>query len=195
MVEENVPPFLKNSGKGWVTAEYGMLPGSCPTRIKRNDNSGRVHEIQRLIGRSLRAVVDMERLGERTIKIDCDVLQADGGTRTASITGGFIALVLALRKLKKSGVIPEIPIRDFVAAVSVGIVSGQLLLDLKYEEDSSADMDMNVVMVGKGKFIELQGTAERNPFTRKEYDGLMTLAQKGIRELFKMQSKCLGKLV
>lgn len=187
MVEENVPPFLKNSGKGWVTAEYGMLPSSCADRIKRNNPSGRVQEIQRLIGRSLRAVVAMDRLGERTIKIDCDVLQADGGTRTASVTGGFIALALALKRLKEKGLLVEIPLRDFVAAVSVGVVAGEMLLDLNYGEDSSADMDMNVVMLGKGKFVEVQGTAEKNAFSKKEMDTLLSLAEKGIKELIDIQ--------
>lgn len=194
MVEEGVPPFLKNSGKGWVTAEYGMLPGSCPQRIRRNDTSGRVHEIQRLIGRSLRAVVDMKQLGERTVKIDCDVLQADGGTRTASITGGFIALAMALLKIEKEGLIPSIPLRDYVAAISVGVSKGQLVLDLNYVEDSSAEMDMNIVMLGNGKFVEIQGTAEGNPFTKKQMDGLTQLAEKGIRELVSIQKKNLPGL-
>ena len=195
MVEESVPPFLKNTGKGWVTAEYGMLPGSCPTRIRRNDSSGRTHEIQRLIGRSLRAVVDMSRLGERTVKIDCDVLQADGGTRTASITGGFIALALALKKLKNDGLLSDIPLKDYVAAVSVGMFEGKMLLDLKYEEDSNAEMDMNVVMVGKGEFVEIQGTAEKKTFSKKQTNELLNLAQKGIAELFVVQKKALGGIL
>ncbi len=194
MVEENVPPFLRNSGKGWVTAEYGMLPGSCSSRIRRNASSGRIYEIQRLIGRSLRAVVDMERLGERTVKIDCDVIQADGGTRTASITGGFIALALALKRLKKEGVLSHVPLQDYVAAISVGISQGKELLDLNYEEDSTADMDMNVVMVGGGKFVEIQGTAEGDPFSKSQSDALLKLAQKGIKELIAVQKKCLGEL-
>ena len=143
--EECIPPFLRNSGKGWVTAEYGMLPRSCSTRIRRENNSGRTQEIQRLIGRSLRTIVDMQKLGERTIKIDCDVIQGDGGTRTASITGGFIALTLALIKLQKKGIFLQLPLKDYVAAVSVGLFQGNRLLDLNYEEDSNADMDMNVV--------------------------------------------------
>ncbi|MCR4338202.1 MAG: ribonuclease PH [Candidatus Omnitrophica bacterium] len=192
-VEEGVPPFLKNSGKGWVTAEYGMLPRSCNQRIRRSDTSGRVHEIQRLIGRSLRSVVDMTKLGERTIKIDCDVIQGDGGTRTASITGGFIALALALKKLKKDGLLPEIPLKDHVAAISVGIYQGQNVLDLNYEEDSHADMDMNVVMVGKGEFVEIQGTAEGCPFSKKQVDDLLKLATKGIQELIAIQKKIIGK--
>lgn len=192
-VEEGVPPFLKGSGKGWVTAEYGMLPRSCNTRIRRNETSGRVQEIQRLIGRSLRAVVDMSRLGERTVKIDCDVIQADGGTRTASITGGFVALVLAFKRLQKEGSLPVVPISDYVAAVSVGIVDGKRMLDLNYGEDSNAEMDMNVVMVGQGLFIEIQGTAEKRPFAQNDWDALLNLARKGIKELLLIQKKHLGK--
>ena len=188
-VEENVPPFLKNSGTGWVTAEYGMLPRSCNTRIKRDQNSGRVQEIQRLIGRSLRAVVDMATLGERTVKIDCDVIQADGGTRTASVTGGFIALADALIKIRKAGQIKEFPLLDYVAAISVGVVKGTSCLDLKYEEDSTAEMDMNVVMVGKGDFVEVQGTAEGQPFSKSQMDQLLVLAKKGIEELLVIQKK------
>ncbi len=190
-VEENVPPFLRNSGKGWVTAEYGMLPRSTNTRLNRDKTltTGRTLEIQRLIGRSLRAVVDTSKLGERTIKIDCDVLQADGGTRTASVTGGFIALALAVKKLLKNKVLTVNPLLDSVAAVSVGIYKGQPVLDLPYEEDSAADMDMNVVMVGKGKFVEVQGTAEKDPFSKKEVDALLKLAEKGIKELIKIQKK------
>lgn len=194
MVEENVPPFLRNSGTGWVTAEYGMLPSSCGSRIRRNNPSGRIYEIQRLIGRSLRAVVDREQLGERTIKIDCDVIQADGGTRTASITGGFIALALALKRLKREGIISEMPLKDYVAAISVGIFEGKNLLDLNYEEDSRADMDMNVVMVGEGRFVEIQGTAEGVPFTKSQNDALLKLAQKGIKQLIAVQKKQLGGL-
>ncbi|MDP2653271.1 MAG: ribonuclease PH [Candidatus Omnitrophota bacterium] len=193
-VEENVPPFLKNTGNGWVTAEYGMLPRSCAQRIRRDQNSGRVQEIQRLVGRSLRAVVARDRLGERTIKVDCDVIQADGGTRTAAITGGFIALALALMKLKKDGVIPAIPLTDTVAAISVGVFGGQMMLDLNYAEDSKADMDMNVVMVGKGHFVEVQGTAEGHPFSKAQMDGLLKLAQKGIRELAVIQKQNLKGL-
>ncbi|MCK5580290.1 MAG: ribonuclease PH [Candidatus Omnitrophica bacterium] len=193
-VENGVPPFLKNSGKGWVTAEYGMLPRSCGTRIRRNNTSGRIQEIQRLIGRSLRAVVDMEQLGERTVKIDCDVIQADGGTRTASITGAFIALGLALKKLKKEGALSVLPLKDYVAAISVGVSGGQKLLDLDYQEDSSADMDMNVVMVGRGQFVEIQGTAEGEPFSKAQVDALLKFAQKGIKELVVIQKKMLGNL-
>ena len=186
-VEESVPPFLKGSGTGWVTAEYGMIPRSCSTRIQRNKDSGRTHEIQRLVGRSLRAVTDMKALGERTIWIDADVIQADGGTRTAAITGSFIALAFALQKMKKNGTISSIPLKDFVAAVSVGIFNKEVILDLSYEEDSRADVDMNVVMRGNGEFIEVQGTAERKSFTPAELDGLLSLAIKGIGELFDLQ--------
>ncbi len=195
MVEENVPPFLRNSGKGWVTAEYGMLPGSCTSRIRRNKTSGRIYEIQRLIGRSLRAVVNTGQLGERTIKIDCDVIQADGGTRTASITGGFMALALALERLKKEGILAQIPLNDYVAAISVGICQDKNMLDLNYEEDSGADMDMNVVMVGQGKFVEIQGTAEGRPFSKSQSDVLLKLAQKGIKKLIAVQKKQLGNLI
>lgn len=190
-IEENVPPFLKNSGKGWVTAEYGMLPRSTNTRMNREKTltTGRTLEIQRLIGRSLRAVIDTHKMGERTIKIDCDVLQADGGTRTASVTGGYIALALAVKKLLKTGVLTVNPLTDTVAAVSVGIFKGQPVLDLPYEEDSGADMDMNVVMVGKGKFVEIQGTAEKDPFSKKNMDQLLKLAEKGIKELKAIQKK------
>lgn len=191
-IEENVPPFLKNSGTGWVTAEYGMLPRSCVTRIQREKISGRTMEIQRLIGRSLRAVIDTDILGERTVKIDCDVIQADGGTRTTSITGGFIALGLALMKIKKQGLISQIPLTDYVAAVSVGILQDQFLLDLNYAEDSKADIDMNIVMVGKGKFVEIQGTAEHKPFSKSQMDKLLELAKGGIDELFEIQKENLG---
>ncbi len=192
-VEEKVPPFLRNTGKGWVTAEYGMLPRSCQTRMRRESSagkpSGRTQEIQRLIGRSMRSVVDLEKLGERTIWIDCDVIQGDGGTRTASITGSFIALRDAILSLKKAGIITECPIRDYVAAVSVGIADGRSCLDLNYEEDSEADVDMNVIMTGKAKIVEVQGTAEKTPFTKDELDRLLLLAQKGIKELIAMQYK------
>lgn len=194
-VEENVPPFLRNKGTGWVTAEYGMLPRSCATRMRRDKaaGSGRTQEIQRLIGRSLRGVIDLDKLGERTVKIDCDVIQADGGTRTAAITGGFIALVLALKKIRKQGLINTIPLFDYVAAISVGIYKKTPLLDLNYVEDSNADMDMNVVMVGGGKFIEVQGTAEGKPFSKTEMDKLLDLAKKGIKELVAIQEKYVGK--
>ncbi len=191
-VEESVPPFLKGSGTGWVTAEYGMLPRSCSTRVARDKNNGRQQEIQRLVGRSLRGVVDMTKMGERSIRIDCDVIQADGGTRTASITGGFVALVAAFQKLRKSGLITTIPITRYVAAISVGIWQDNLILDLAFEEDSKAEMDMNVVMLNSGEFVEIQGTAEGKPFTKAEADELLELAQKGIKELFAFQKKALG---
>ncbi|MBU4345739.1 MAG: ribonuclease PH [Candidatus Omnitrophica bacterium] len=186
-VEESVPQFLKGTGTGWVTAEYGMLPRSCQTRIPRTRDSGRSREIQRLIGRSLRAVIALKDMGERTIWIDCDVIQADGGTRTASITGSFIALCLALDKLKKEGLIRKIPIKDFVAATSVGISGGDLLLDLSYAEDSRADVDMNIVMTAKGEFIEIQGTAERKAFGKDQMDKMLVLAEEGVRELIEIQ--------
>ncbi|MDD5027623.1 MAG: ribonuclease PH [Candidatus Omnitrophica bacterium] len=194
-VEESVPPFLKGSGTGWVTAEYGMLPRSCGSRIPRGKDSGRTYEIQRLVGRSLRTVTEMKSLGERTIWLDCDVIQGDGGTRTAAITGSFIALVDALSKLKKSGLLRDIPVKDYVAATSVGIVNKELLLDLCYEEDSKAEVDMNVVMTGKGEFIEIQGTAERQPFAKDKMDKMLGLAQKGIEELFSIQRKLVGDLI
>jgi len=190
-VDENVPPFLKGSGNGWVTAEYGMLPRSCQTRIQRNKDSGRTFEIQRLVGRSLRAVTDMSRMGERTVWIDCDVIQGDGGTRTASITGSFIALMEAFNKIKKNGLLQNIPVKDFVAATSVGLIKGEAVLDLNYEEDSRADVDMNIVMVSKKEFIEIQGTAERMTFSRDKMDELLNLAQKGILELIEVQKNSL----
>ena len=192
-VEEGVPPFLKGKGQGWVTAEYGMLPRSCTQRINREKGggSGRTQEIQRLVGRSLRAIVDMKKLGERTVKIDCDVIQGDGGTRTASITGGYIALVMALKKIKKAGLIMAWPVTEQVAAISVGMKDGKALLDLNYVEDSGADVDMNIVMVGSGKFVEVQGTAEQQAFSKKDMDAMLRLAQKGILELFLMQNKVL----
>jgi len=194
-IEESVPPFLKGTGTGWVTAEYGMLPRSCQTRIKRGKDSGRVYEIQRLVGRSLRAICDMKPIGERTIWIDCDVIQADGGTRTASITGSFIALADALNKLKKGSLINKIPVKDFVAATSVGIVNADLLLDLTYEEDSKAEVDMNIVMTGAGEFIEIQGTAERKTFNKDQADKLLTLAKKGIEELIDIQKNLLKDIL
>lgn len=192
-VDEKVPPFLKGKGKGWLTAEYSMLPGSCQERIMRESAkgklTGRTQEIQRLIGRSLRAVVDLEQLGERTIVLDADVLQGDGGTRTASITGCFIALALAVEKLKKKGLLKKSPIRDYVAAISVGIIDGQPMLDLCYQEDSRADVDMNVVMTSAGKFIEVQGTAEHEAFSQPQMDKMLTLAKKGIAQLITLQKK------
>ena len=195
-VEERVPPFLRDSGKGWVTAEYGMLPRATNTRTDREaargKQSGRTQEIQRLIGRSLRAVVDLSSLGSRTIHLDCDVLQADGGTRTAAITGAFVALHDAVSGLKAKGLLAASPIRDFVAAVSVGIYSGTPVLDLDYAEDSACGSDVNVVMTGAGGFVEVQGTAEGAPFSRAELDSLLGLAQRGIAELIAHQRRTLG---
>ena len=193
-VEEGVPPFLKGSGKGWVTAEYGMLPRSCTSRIRREKASGRTEEIQRLVGRSLRAVIDMDKLGERTIRIDCDVLQGDGGTRTASITGGFIALALALQWMKSKKMIVEMPLKDFIAAVSVGVYQGVNVLDLNYAEDSRAEVDMNVVMVGCGEFVEVQGTGEGGTFSETQLKALLVLARRGIKELLNLQKKHLPAL-
>ncbi|UCH11999.1 MAG: ribonuclease PH [Candidatus Omnitrophota bacterium] len=194
-VIDGVPPFLKNSGKGWVTAEYGMLPRSCKMRTPRESSrgkmGGRTNEIQRLIGRSLRAVVDTSVLGERTIWIDCDVIQGDGGTRAASITGAFIALADALRRMRKDGLIEDLPLADYVASVSVGIVNGKIILDLTYREDSQADVDMNIVMTEKGKFIEIQGTAEGRPFTKTDMDHMLELAKKGIEKLIRKQKEVL----
>ena len=195
-VEEGVPPFLKGKGRGWLTAEYGMLPRATNTRMRRESaegkQSGRTQEIQRLIGRSLRAVADPVVLGERTIRVDCDVLQADGGTRCASITGACIALADAIGWCRAKGLVAVNPLTDFVAAVSVGIVGGTPLLDLDYAEDSGCDTDMNVVMTGAGGFVELQGTAEGAPFSRKEMDALVGLAERGIRELIAAQRAALG---
>ncbi len=195
-VEEKVPPFLKGSNTGWITAEYGMLPRSCLSRTSRESTQGKVrgrtHEIQRLIGRSLRAVVDLGKLGERTIWIDCDVVQADGGTRCAGITGGFIALANCLRVLKKDKIISQLLLKDFVAALSVGILDGHSILDLSYEEDSRAEVDMNVVMTGKGEFIEIQGTAEGAPFSKTDMDKLLSLAKEGIEELVEIQKEVLN---
>ena len=197
-LEDRVPPFLRNSGKGWITAEYGMLPGSSHVRIARESSrgkiGGRTHEIQRLIGRSLRAVSELKNLGERTVWIDCDVLQADGGTRTASITGAYVALVEAVQRWLRRGIIESDPVRDAVAAVSVGIVEGRVLLDLCYEEDSKADVDMNFVMTGSGKFVEVQGTAESIPFTRSQLERMTEVARQGIRELVNAQKKALAGL-
>lgn len=190
-VEERVPPHKKNSGEGWVTAEYGMLPRSTGSRMPREaakgKQSGRTQEIQRLIGRSLRAVVDLAKLGERTITLDCDVIQADGGTRTASITGAYVALHDAVSSLMAQGLVQENPIKDAVAAISVGIYQGIPVLDLDYEEDSACDTDMNVVMLGSGHFVEVQGTAERHPFSREEMDALLELAKSGITQLIRVQ--------
>ncbi len=195
-VEDRVPPFLRGSGKGWVTAEYGMLPRATNTRTQRESTAGKVggrtQEIQRLIGRSLRAVTRLDLLGERTIWIDCDVIQADGGTRTASITGGFVALALALRKLTEAGAFATVPLHDHVAATSVGVIAGKPLLDLAYVEDSSADVDMNIVKTGDGRYIEVQGTAEAEPFSRPLLNDLLDLADEGIAQLIALQAEIVG---
>jgi ribonuclease PH len=189
---------LKNTGKGWLTAEYSMLPMSTQTRTVRESSRGKVggrtHEIQRLIGRSLRAVTDLNTFGERTIYIDCDVIQADGGTRTASITGAFIALVELFKRLRQEGVVKEIPVRDYLSAISVGIVDNQILLDLEYEEDSRAEVDMNFVMTGSGLFIEVQGTAERVPFNKEQLDQMTQLAVSGIQKIIERQKEVVGDL-
>jgi ribonuclease PH len=194
-IEDTVPPFLRNSGKGWVTAEYSMLPRATakrtPREVTKGRPSGRTHEIQRLIGRSIRSVVDMAMLGERTVLIDCDVLQADGGTRTASITGAFVALSIALRQMSKFGALKTLPLLDTVAATSVGLVGGVPMLDLCYEEDSRADVDMNVVMTGAGKFVEVQATAEHTPFDDDQMASLLTLARSGIADLVELQKRTL----
>jgi ribonuclease PH len=197
-VDNKVPSFLRDKGQGWVTAEYSMLPSSTNTRTSREATkgkvSGRTQEIQRLIGRSLRSIINLKKLGERTVWIDCDVIQADGGTRCASITGAFIALMLAMKKLKKDKLIKEIPVRDYVAAISVGVVNGKNYLDLDYSEDSEADVDMNIIKTGTGGFVEIQGTAEREPFSDKQMKAMLTLADKGIKELVDIQKKAIGTL-
>jgi len=186
-IEDKVPPFLKGSGTGWVTAEYGMIPRSCQTRAPRDTArgaaSGRTQEIQRLVGRSLRAIIDLYTLGEKTIILDCDVIQADGGTRTASVTGSFVAFVDALEKMRQDGQIKKIPISDTLAAISVGVVQNEELLDLSYAEDSEAMVDMNVIMTASGRLVEIQGTAERQPFSRSRLVRLLDLAEKGVQEL------------
>lgn len=195
-IEESVPPFLREKNQGWITAEYGMLPRSTGSRMRRESSagkqSGRTQEIQRLIGRSLRAVVDMEKLGARTLQIDCDVIQADGGTRTASITGAFVALYDALTGLQAVGKLAQWPLRDFVAAISVGVYNGVPVLDLDYDEDSACETDMNVVMTGDGNFVEIQGTAEGAPFSRMEMNDMLDLAQAGITRLIDIQKAALG---
>jgi ribonuclease PH len=198
-VEDRVPPFMRNTGKGWVTAEYGMLPRATNTRVQRESTAGKVggrtQEIQRLIGRSLRAVVEMQKLGERTIWVDCDVIQADGGTRTAAITGAFVAMVLAMQHMVDKRQIPYIPVRDYVAATSVGVVAGVPLLDLAYDEDSQADVDMNIIRTGDGRFIEVQGTAEKEPFPRATLDQLLDLGSRGIDQLIDKQRAIVGDLL
>ena len=190
-VEEKVPSFLKNKGVGWITAEYAMLPRATENRMPRETGrggpSGRTHEIQRLIGRSLRSVVDMAALGERSVTIDCDVIQADGGTRTAAITGGFVALALALNKIVETGKIARPPLRDYLAAVSVGVVGERVLLDLDYVEDSAAEVDMNIVRTGDGRFVEIQGTAEAEPFSRAQMDEMIAAAGGGVEQLLALQ--------
>ena len=197
-VEETVPPFMRSSGKGWITSEYSMLPRSTLTRtpreVSKGRQSGRSHEIQRLIGRSLRALTDLPRLGERTILIDCDVIQADGGTRTAAITGAFVALGLALEKLVEAGTLTSVPLKDFVAAVSVGIVEGEILLDLSYEEDSRADVDMNFVMTAGHKFVEVQATAEHQVFDEHQLDKMIAFARQGVQALIAKQQAVLSAL-
>ena len=198
-IEEAVPQFMRNTGKGWISSEYSMLPRSTLTRtpreVSKGRQGGRTHEIQRLIGRSLRAVTDLARLGERTIWIDCDVIQADGGTRTASITGAFVALGLSLEKLVEAGTLPAVPLRDFVAAVSIGIVDGEILLDLCYEEDSRADVDMNFVMTAGGKLVEVQATAEHQVFDDAQLTQMMLLARRGVQELIAKQHNVLTRLM
>lgn len=194
-VEDKVPPFLAGTGKGWLTAEYAMLPRSVKRRVQRESSTGKVggrtHEIQRLIGRSLRAGFDLSKFGERTVHVDCDVIQADGGTRTASITGAFVAVYDMFLSLKEAGLIREVPLIESVAAVSVGVVKGSACLDLNYEEDSTAEVDMNVIMTGSGKFVEVQGTAEQKAFSKDDMGSMITLAEKGVMELIAHQEKAL----
>ncbi len=195
--EDRVPLFLKGTGGGWITAEYGMLPRATEIRTYRDETreGGRVKEIQRLIGRVLRTVTDLRTFGEATIRIDCDVIQADGGTRTASITGGFIVLVEALKKLRSQRIITSLPIKNYLAAVSVGIVDSERLLDLTYREDSKAEVDMNVCMTGEGKIVEIQGTAEKEPFSSTDLDGLISLAKKGIEEIIELEKEIVGIII
>jgi len=196
-VEDRVPPFMRGTGRGWVTAEYGMLPRSTTSRMQREASAGKIggrtQEIQRLIGRSLRSVTRLPELGERTIWIDCDVIQADGGTRTAAITGGFVAMAIAMDRLKQRGLLSQIPIQDYVAATSVGVVNGTPMLDLAYDEDSKADVDMNVIKTSDGRFIEVQGTAEGPPFPRDTLDSLLSLADRGIASLIAVQREVLTR--
>jgi ribonuclease PH len=198
-IENTVPPFLRGKGLGWITAEYGMIPRSCKTRVQREASrgklGGRTMEIQRLIGRSMRSVADMSKIGERTIWVDCDVIQADGGTRCASITGSFVSVILALAKMRDEGLIESVPVSDYVAAVSVGMLDGKPALDLNYEEDSTAEVDMNIIMTGDGRFVEIQGTAEREPFKKEDMNKLIALAKKGIDELIGAQKKALKGIV
>ncbi|HWI54216.1 MAG TPA: ribonuclease PH [Desulfobacteria bacterium] len=197
-IEEKVPPFMKGSGKGWITAEYSMLPRSSATRIPRESArgkvTGRTHEIQRLVGRALRSIVNLKELGERTFLIDCDVIQADGGTRTASITGAFVALIDSMGKLLENKSIEKIPVNECLAAVSVGKVNGQILLDLDYSEDSVAEVDMNIIMTESGKFVEVQGTAEDSPFSKEELESLISFGNNGVNHLIAIQKEALGEL-
>ncbi len=197
-LDERPAPFLKNTGKGWLTAEYSMLPMSTETRSVRESArgklSGRTHEIQRMIGRSLRAVTDLTSFGEKTIYLDCDVIEADGGTRTASVTGAFIALVDLFKKMRDDNLIEKIPVNDYLSAVSVGIIDNQILLDLEYEEDSRAEVDMNFVMTGEGHFIEVQGTAERKPFSKQQFNKMTEMAEQGIRQIIEKQKEVIGEL-
>jgi ribonuclease PH len=198
-IENKVPPFLKNTGRGWLTAEYSMLPMSTHLRTPRESTRGKVggrtHEIQRLIGRSLRAVTDLNTFGEKTIYVDCDVIQADGGTRTASVTGAFVALMDLFIKQKNNGLVKDIPVADYISAVSVGIIDKQIYLDINYEEDSKAEVDMNFVMTGNGRFVEIQGTAEEEPFSRELMNQMIDLATKGINEIIKIQKDILGEVI
>jgi len=198
-IDEKTAPFLRNTGRGWVTAEYSMLPMSTQTRTPRESVrgkiQGRTQEIQRMIGRSLRAVTDLSAFGEKTIYLDCDVIQADGGTRTASVTGAFVALVGLFDQLKRDGVVQNIPVRDYLSAVSVGIIDQQVMLDLEYEEDSRADVDMNFVMTGSGHFIEVQGTAEKIPFSREQMTQMTDVAERGIRQIIERQKELVGDLI
>ncbi|NMC97002.1 MAG: ribonuclease PH, partial [Deltaproteobacteria bacterium] len=198
-IDEKTAPFLRNTGRGWVTAEYSMLPMSTQTRTARESDrgkiQGRTQEIQRMIGRSLRAVTDLSAFGEKTIYLDCDVIQADGGTRTASVTGAFVALVGLFDQLKRDGVVQNIPVRDYLSAVSVGIIDQQVMLDLEYEEDSRADVDMNLVMTGSGHFIEVQGTAEKIPFSREQMTQMTDVAERGIRQIIERQKELVGDLI
>jgi ribonuclease PH len=197
-LDDRVPPFLKGTGRGWVTAEYSMLPRSTLTRTERDSSRGRINgrsqEIQRLIGRSLRAVTDLGALGERQVILDCDVIQADGGTRTTAITGAYVALYQALKNMKSMGLLSTIPLKNAVAAISVGIIRSYMLLDLCYDEDSQAEVDCNIVMTDQGNFVEVQGTAENKPFSRNSLDGLLALAETGIRQLFEIQKQAIGKI-
>lgn len=197
-VEDRVPPFLKGKGVGWITAEYGMLPRATgersPREVTRGRQTGRTMEIQRLIGRALRSVIDLKSLGERTLLVDCDVIQADGGTRTASVTGSYVAVIEAMERLRRQGAIDRLPIRDSLAAVSVGVVDGQPLVDLDYQEDSRAEVDMNLVMTGSGGLVEVQGTGEEGPFSRSQFEAMLNLGERGIRELMERQREALGPL-